>query len=68
MVGWKLNAEVGEGLCLQPGVSTHEERGRHATGAHRRGTGKLQVQPKKQLHCKLREFYIKYLLKRGMKL
>lgn len=31
-----------------------EEKGRHAAGAHTKGTGKLQVQPKKQLRCGLR--------------
>lgn len=63
-MGWKLKAEVGEGLWLQLGVSICEEKGRHAIGAHRKGARKLQVQPKKQLYCELREFYVKYLLKR----
>lgn len=67
-MGWKLNAEVEEELWLQLGVSTSDEKGRRTTGPHRKGTGKLQVQPKKQLYCELREFYVKYLLKRGMKL
>lgn len=50
-MAWKLNAEVGEGLWLPP--STWEKRA-DAIGAHRRGTGKLHVQPQKWLYCELR--------------
>lgn len=52
-MAWKLNVEGGEGLWLQLGVSTQEKRA-DATGAHRRRTGKLQVQLQKQLYCELR--------------